>query len=650
VKSQGECWYRIDDGPNFEGLENVLAHYTRQNDGLPTQLSKAMIPAQRPRKLEEANTALHTACLRAQSDKIASLLKKEQPNERNRCGRTPLHEAVRSGSAGCVQTLIKHGSSKHLDLDAVDDLNWTPLHIAAYEGMDEVVKVLVFNGANIHEKTVDYETPLALASRMGNVESSKILGFADNGITSADKFQLRDFAWMHGKINRQAAENILEKNNNTTGLFLVRESSQRASNFVLSMCDGGSPFHYQIQADFSGGRRNCYFIDDGPVFEGLPKVIEYYRNNPDGLPCKLKQYCRVGSGSGRPIALVSLGGDTSQVSEGGGVGGGGARGGGVSGGGGDDSDSDEGPDDYNRIEKVDAGRDLSISSKAIRTGSLLGEGEFGQVLQATWTDPKRAAKGKMEVAVKTLRDAGSMSEASHKEFLREARLMEKLVHRYVVRLFGYVWGEGANSSKISMIVQELVALGALLGYLEESKNEPELKANNCSRMILYGTQVAVGMEYLETVNFVHRDLATRNILVASVDLVKISDFGLSRTIAVEDDYYTASAGGKWPVKWYAPESVYYGKFTSLSDVWSFGVTLWEIWNFGILPYGEKTGREVLEGIEKGERLDAKGISPEVYKVMMSCWEYDKPKRRPFRELKQDLYKLLSPSVQKKVEL
>ena len=107
---------------------------------------------------------------------------------------------------------------------------------------------------------------------------------------------------MHGKLNRQAAEHILEENSNGEGLFLVRDSSQRASDFVLSMCQGGNPYHYQIQADLSNGKQNCFHIDDGPVFEGLQNMIEHYHRHTDGLPTKLTQYCTVLN----PLRVVKL--------------------------------------------------------------------------------------------------------------------------------------------------------------------------------------------------------------------------------------------------------------------------------------------------------------------------------------------------------
>lgn len=141
------------------------------------------------------------------------------------------------------------------------------------------------------------------------------------------------------------------------------------------------------------------------------------------------------------------------------------------------------------------------------------------------------------------------------------------------------------------------------------------------------------MHYLETQHFVHRDLAARNILLASTRQAKISDFGLSRALCANNNYYQASNGGKWPLKWYAPESFNYGTFSHASDVWSFGVTLWEMYSFGQAPYGDMKGVDVTQLIERGERLLKPDACPDnVHKIMSNCWNY-KPKQRPtFRYL------------------
>lgn len=143
----------------------------------------------------------------------------------------------------------------------------------------------------------------------------------------------------------------------------------------------------------------------------------------------------------------------------------------------------------------------------------------------------------------------------------------------------------------------------------------------------------VGMHYLESQYFVHRDLAARNILLASKHQAKISDFGLSRALCADDNYYQASQGGKWPIKWYAPESYNYGTFSHASDVWSFGVTLWEMFSFGQPPYGDMKGVDVIKIVDKGIRLTKPDACPEnVFKKMEDCWNYSPRDRPTFRHL------------------
>lgn len=179
------------------------------------------------------------------------------------------------------------------------------------------------------------------------------------------------------------------------------------------------------------------------------------------------------------------------------------------------------------------------------------------------------------------------------------------------------------------MVLELVPLGSMLDFLRENK----LSVREDMELPLWAAQIACGMMYLEKQNFIHRDLAARNILLASKLQAKISDFGLSTVLGDGKDYYQASTGGRWPIKWYAPESVNYGKFSHASDVWSYGVLLWEMYTFGDQPYNGLTGMEVVKFIDSGKRLmRPEKAEIEVYSFMTWCWEEDPSKRPKFSEL------------------
>lgn len=258
-------------------------------------------------------------------------------------------------------------------------------------------------------------------------------------------------------------------------------------------------------------------------------------------------------------------------------------------------------------------QDLSVETKdmweipreSITMDFKLGSGQFGEVFKGRW-------KGNTDVAVKTLKE-GSMSTA---HFLQEAQIMKMLRHDKLVRLYAV-----CTKEKPIYIVTELMAHGALLDYLRDDKHR------NISLMNLVdmASQVASGMAYLEVKNFIHRDLAARNILVGENNIVKVADFGLARILDTEE-YNTK--GARFPIKWTAPEAALRHKFSVKSDVWSFGILLYELMTRGRVPYPGMNNKTVLEQVELGYRMEKPPEAPEgVYVKMMETWNA-KPEQRP----------------------
>uniref|UniRef100_A0A665UUA2 non-specific protein-tyrosine kinase n=1 Tax=Echeneis naucrates TaxID=173247 RepID=A0A665UUA2_ECHNA len=254
-----------------------------------------------------------------------------------------------------------------------------------------------------------------------------------------------------------------------------------------------------------------------------------------------------------------------------------------------------------------------IDRNDIVLGRILGEGFFGEVYDGFYKkDGER-----INVAVKTCKDC---SPDVMEKFMSEAVIMKNLDHPHIVKLIGIIEEDPV------WIVMELYQHGELGNYLTQNQN----KLTNTT-LVLFSLQICKALVYLEGVNMVHRDIAVRNVLVASPDCVKLGDFGLSRYIE-DEEYYKASVT-RLPIKWMAPESINFRRFTTASDVWMFAVCMWEILSRGEQPFFWLENRDVINQLEQGIRLPKPdNCPPALYSLMTRCWSYDPRERPTFTEL------------------
>ncbi|XP_030214219.1 focal adhesion kinase 1 isoform X3 [Gadus morhua] len=290
----------------------------------------------------------------------------------------------------------------------------------------------------------------------------------------------------------------------------------------------------------------------------------------------------------------------------------------------DEEDTYTMPSKYYGLEQGnDQTRDYEILRDCIELGRCIGEGQFGDVHQGVYVSPDNPA---LSVAVKTCKN--STSDSVREKFLQEALTMRQFDHPHIVKLMGVI------TDNPVWIIMELCTLGELRSFLQVRKYSLDL-----ATLILYSYQLSLALAYLESKRFVHRDIAARNVLVSTIDCVKLGDFGLSRYM--EDSSYYKASKGKLPIKWMAPESINFRRFTSASDVWMFGVCMWEILMYGIKPFQGVKNNDVIGRIENGERLAMPPqCPPTLYSLMTKCWSYDPGKRPRFTELKAQLSTIL----------
>uniref|UniRef100_A0A8C4QW65 receptor protein-tyrosine kinase n=2 Tax=Eptatretus burgeri TaxID=7764 RepID=A0A8C4QW65_EPTBU len=265
-----------------------------------------------------------------------------------------------------------------------------------------------------------------------------------------------------------------------------------------------------------------------------------------------------------------------------------------------------------------------LKETELKKGKVLGTGAFGTVYKGIWLPEGRTVK--IAVAIKVLKEAASPK--ANKEIMDEAYVMATIDHPHLVRLLGI-----CLTSPVQLVTQ-LMPHGCLLNYVRVNHD-----AIGSQLLLNWCVQIAKGMLYLEERRLVHRDLAARNVLVKAPNHVKITDFGLARLLDIHEQEYLAE-GGKLPIKWMSLESIQFRKFTHQSDIWSYGVTVWELMTFGGKPYDGIAARDIPDLLEKGERLPQPPICTiDVYMIMVKCWMIDADARPKFSELAADFSKM-----------
>ncbi|KFP72518.1 Tyrosine-protein kinase Mer, partial [Acanthisitta chloris] len=281
-------------------------------------------------------------------------------------------------------------------------------------------------------------------------------------------------------------------------------------------------------------------------------------------------------------------------------------------------------------------QDVVVDRNALSLGKILGEGEFGSVMEGRLSQPEGVPQ---KVAVKTMK-LDNFSQREIEEFLSEAACMKDFDHPNVIKLLGVCIELSSQQVPKPMVILPFMKYGDLHSFLLRSRLEMAPQFVPLQTLVKFMVDIALGMEYLSNRHFLHRDLAARNCMLRDDMTVCVADFGLSKKI-YSGDYYRQGRIAKMPVKWIAIESLADRVYTTKSDVWAFGVTMWEIATRGMTPYPGVQNHEIYEYLFHGQRLKKpEDCLDELYDIMSACWRADPATRPTFSQLKNHLEKLL----------
>ncbi|KAK1791386.1 hypothetical protein P4O66_013395 [Electrophorus voltai] len=280
-------------------------------------------------------------------------------------------------------------------------------------------------------------------------------------------------------------------------------------------------------------------------------------------------------------------------------------------------------------------QEVMVLRSLLAVGKVLGEGEFGAVMEGHLKHPDGTSE---KVAVKTMK-LDNFSQREIEEFLNEAACMKDFNHPNVIRLLGVCLEVGPGHFPKPMVILPFMKYGDLHSFLLRSRLGDTPRYLPTQTLLRFMIDIALGMEYLSSRNFLHRDLAARNCMLRDDMTVCVADFGLSKKI-YSGDYYRQGRIAKMPVKWIAVESLADRVFTVKSDVWAFGVTMWEIATRGMTPYPGVQNQEIYDYLLEGHRLkQPNDCLDELYDIMFSCWCADPVDRPDFLQVRGMLEKL-----------